>query len=52
MKFPATQAMLLMSKRLANEPLHAESQSHYPMAQQWSTNNAFIYIHIKHRDTA
>ena len=31
---------------------HAESQWHYPMDQQWSTDNAFMRIHIRHRDTA
>jgi hypothetical protein len=51
MKCPASQAMLVMSKRLANEPLHAEWQWHYPMDQQWSTNNAFVKTHIINRDT-
>jgi len=51
-KCPTSQATTVMSKHLADKPPHTASQWHYPMDQQWSTDNAFMKIHIRHRDTA
>ena len=37
---------------LADKPTQAGPQGHYPLGLRWSTDNAFVKIHVRHREAA